>query len=156
MSANRTTGRWKSAGYPSRQTAQKITEITNPYTNPDTRYTLLSSLQQRMSNEKVYSGKRDKNRDDHNDDEEEAHRPAKKKRRKGQAFIGYYKGRAESKGEKHGMVLYGMQEKGKYAFDISNKLPFMEMMIGAGVDDSNEPMHTMSGLLDSGGCCNMG
>jgi hypothetical protein len=44
---------------------------------------------------------------------------------------------------------------GKYALDISDKLPFMEMMIGAGDDDTNE-VHNLSGLLDSGGCCNMG
>jgi hypothetical protein len=53
MSANRSVGRWKSAGYPSRQMAQQIIEIASPCTNPDTRRTLLSSLQQRMTNEKV-------------------------------------------------------------------------------------------------------
>jgi hypothetical protein len=54
------------------------------------------------------------------------------------------------------MVLYGMQGTGKYAFDISDKLPFMEMMIGAGGNDTNEPVHNLSRLLESGGCCNMG
>jgi hypothetical protein len=72
------------------------------------------------------------------------------------AFIGYYKGRAEQQGKTHGMVMYGMQEKGKFAFDISDKLPLIELMIGAGEDNANEPVHGLSGLLDSGGCCNMG
>jgi hypothetical protein len=157
MDSNRAGGRWKSAGYPSKQTARQTSEIASPYTNPDTWQTLLSSLQQRINNEKVFIGKRDKNKDsDEDEDKEQRQKPIKKKRRKGQAFIGYYKGRAEHTGETRGMVLYGMQGTGKYAFDISDKLPFMEMMIGAGNDDTNEPVHNLSGLLDSGGCCNMG
>jgi hypothetical protein len=157
MDSNRAGGRWKSAGYPSKQTACQISEIASPYTNPDTRRTLLSSLQQRINNEKVFIGKRDKNKDsDEEEDDEPRGKPIKKKRRKGQAFIGYYKGRAEQSGETHGMVLYGMQGTGKYAFDISDKLTFLEMMIGAGDDDMNELVYNLSRLLDSGGCCNTG
>jgi hypothetical protein len=72
------------------------------------------------------------------------------------AFIGYYKGRAEQQGKTQAMVMYGMQEKGTFVFDISDKFPFMELMIGGGDDDANEAVHSLSRLLDSGGCCNMG
>jgi hypothetical protein len=64
-----------------------------------------------MTNEKVQTGKRDKNHYEE-EEEDELERPTRKKRRKGLAFVGYYKGRAEQQGETpeqqgetHGMVL---------------------------------------------------
>jgi hypothetical protein len=51
-------------------------------------------------------------------------------------------------------TMLGAAPKDKYPFKIAYKLPFLEFPIGDG--RTSEDVATLSGLLDTGGCCNMG
>jgi hypothetical protein len=46
------------------------------------------------------------------------------------------------------------QPKHKYEFYLTTNLPFLQLPVGTGENYNNEAI--LSGLFDSGGCCNMG
>ena len=52
------------------------------------------------------------------------------------------------------MTMLGSAPKSKHPFAIAYKLPFIAFPIGDG--RTSEDVATLSGLLDTGGCCNMG
>ena len=51
-------------------------------------------------------------------------------------------------------TMLGAVTKGKYNFSIEHQLPFIEFPIGDGL--TSDDVALLSGLLDTGGCCNMG
>ena len=50
--------------------------------------------------------------------------------------------------------MLGSAPRSKYPFAITCKLPFIAFPIGDG--QTSEDVATLSGLLNTGGCCNMG
>jgi hypothetical protein len=73
----------------------------------------------------------------------------------GRAFLQYYTGNTTHATPDGGRTLHGARRTQHLEFDLSNKLPFWDLLIGTG-DDTDKPLHRLTGLLDSGGCCNMG
>jgi hypothetical protein len=56
--------------------------------------------------------------------------------------------------EKLPLTLLGAPPREKHNFKMSFKLPFIAFPIGDG--KVSEDTATLTGLLDTGGCCNMG
>jgi hypothetical protein len=82
-------------------------------------------------------------------------KPAKKTRWKGngRSFLMYMTPKEDTKHNRP-LTLLGAPPRDKYNFKISFKLPFITFPIGDG--RTSEDTATLTGLLDTGGCCNMG
>jgi hypothetical protein len=74
--------------------------------------------------------------------------------RKGRTFLMYMAPTTTTMGGRKPKTLLGAPPKDKYPFKIAYKLPFISFPIGDG--RTAEDVATLAGLLDTGGCCNMG
>jgi hypothetical protein len=137
---------WERQGFPSRKVQDQIQAIADEKNTPHTRMTLLASLKDSL--------------EDYNLETEQTKQQlgTKKAKRggKGRTFLMYMKpaDKDKPKQENGPRTMLGAPPKAKYQFKIAYKLPFIEFPIGDG--RTSEDVATLSGLLDTGGCCNMG
>lgn len=161
--ANRQAGRWRQEGYPTRTTADVVKQIADPSTSHTVRRTLLCALQDQLSHADITHS--DDDDAEHPDAKPEAAPPAKKPRKRkpgGFAFISY---RMKTDPHSHHVThstspvsghAFLSEPKRQYEFAISEKLPFLNLPIGRDVTPDGTDKGHLSGLYDTGGCCNMG
>jgi hypothetical protein len=137
-----TDGNWERLGFPSKHVHDQIQAIADEKNTASTRMTLLASLKDSLEEYKLDT------------------EPPKIKKAKwghtgrkgpGRSFLMYMSPTTNKGGPK---TMLGAPPKDKYPFRIAYKLPFIAFPIGDG--RTAEDVATLSGLLDTGGCCNMG
>jgi hypothetical protein len=135
---------WERQGFPSKQVQDQTQAIADEQNTPHARMTLLASLKDAL--------------EDYNLEIEQKKPEAKKKwqgGRKGRTFLMYMEPSPISESNISGpRTMLGAPPKDNYRFKIACKLPFIAFPIGDG--RTSEDVATLSGLLDTGGCCNMG
>jgi hypothetical protein len=148
---------WKEAGYPNKTMAALVKVLADPETPETATITLLAELKQEM--EHIGLGPRREGHPKRPADiiaerAFDAQRAAKRppERRLGLNFFTYPTGQAPATNVS-GRSFFG-QPKHKYEFNLTTNLPFLQLPIGTGEDSNNKA--NLSGLFDSGGCCNMG
>jgi hypothetical protein len=130
---------WKNQGYPNSDIQEHIHSIADPKTMATTRKVLLATLAKQLDP----------------DNEEGTTRKSKRKTKEISTggpphhFLCYMQKQAPAP-----KTFLGAPPLQKYPFKIAYKLPFMTFPIGDG--STSNDMATLSGLADTGGCCNMG
>jgi hypothetical protein len=142
---------WKQSGYPNRTMAAIVKKLADPETTEDLTITLLTDLRKEMDQEGIGSGSTKQQAEM---TPATAQRDTKRHpdRRMGLNFFTYPKEQAKMK-HTAGSSFFG-QPKNKYEFNLTTNLPFLQLPIGTGEDSNNKA--DLSGLFDSGRCCNMG
>jgi hypothetical protein len=148
---------WKESGYPNKTMAALVKRLADPETPETSTVTLLAALKQEM--EHIGLGPARKGHPKRPADiiaerAFDAQRAAKRPsdRRMGLNFFTYAANQSDTKSTA-GRSFSG-QPKHKYEFNLTTNLPFLQLPIGTGEDNNNNA--NLSGLFDSGGCCNMG
>jgi hypothetical protein len=132
---------WERKGCPSKQIYDQIKAISDEGSSPELRLTLLTALKDSLEGYQM--------------DEPEKKTPVEKKpkwQKGGRSFFMYMALKDEP--EKKPFTFLHAPPKQKYPFKIAYKLPFILFPIGDG--RTSEDTATLTGLLDTGGCCNMG
>ena len=130
-----------------RKVQDKIKAVVNENNSPHTRMTLLASLKDSLGG---YDLEKEQKKDE----------PAKKLTRfqagrKETSLLLYMTPQTKKIETDDGpRTMLGSAPKSKYPFAIAYKLPFIAFPIGDG--RTSKDVATLSGLLDTGGCCNMG
>lgn len=135
---------WEREGFPSKQVYDQIQVIADPKSGPDIRITLLTALKTELDGYDLAPSA------DHGDKKPAAKRGRWKSPKL--SFLMYMKPQEET--PKLPMTMLGAPPKEKFPFKISYKLPYISFPIGDG--RTSEDTATLTGLLDTGGCCNMG
>jgi hypothetical protein len=135
---------WQRDGYPTQQAHDQIQAIAHAATTTSTRKVMIATLTEEL------------NKQDHQEpDEQEDAKPSPKKQRKSNRisrnFFTYMQAQAELITPS---TFLGAPPLSQYDFKISFKLPFLAFPIGDGGTSNDKA--TLSGLADTGGCCNMG
>lgn len=145
---------WRQSGYPNRTMAALVKKLADPTTPENSTLTLLTELHSEMTDEGIGQGQQDRKRPaDPNQPLTTTKKPeGRTTRRMGLNFFTYPQEPRKIQ-TTAGSTFYG-QPKHKYEFHLTTNLPFLQLPIGTGEDTGNEA--TLSGLFDSGGCCNMG
>ena len=139
---------WERQGFPSKKVQDQIKAIADENNSPHTRMTLLASLKDSLGGYDLES------------EQKKTEEPARKMTRlqagrKGRSFLMYMTPQSKTAEETSGpRTMLSAAPKSKYPFAIAYKLPFIAFPIGDG--RTSEDVATLSGLLDTGGCCNMG
>jgi hypothetical protein len=133
---------WNRAGYPNQQMQNQFQAIANPTTSATTRRVMIATLAQELQ-------------DAETTETEEHERAAPKKQRRStrriaRNFLMYCKPQKPPDPK----TFLSTPPLSRYEFKIAYKLPFMIFPIGDGA--TSEDTATLSGLADTGGCCNMG
>jgi hypothetical protein len=144
---------WRQDGYPNKTMATIVKKIADPDTTDNQRLTLLTDLHTEMGDAGIGTERQEKKRPAESTATYTTNSKKKPTRRMGLNFFTYAREKAVKTIKTAGTTFFG-QPKEKYAFHITTTLPFLLLPIGTGEDKSNEA--NLSGLLDSGGCCNMG
>jgi hypothetical protein len=138
---------WKGHGCPSKKIQEQVLAIADNKNTPRTRVTLLASLKASLEACDLET--------------EEKKQPAKKARwnGKGMTFLMFMKPDTQALNqakETNGgpRTMLGSPPREKYKFKIAFKLPFIHFPVGDG--QTLKDTATLSGPLDTGGCCNMG
>ena len=130
---------WQRHGFPTQQIHDQITAIADSSTSKNTRLTLLTALRSSL----------------HADTDDEAEESATKKvkwtNNTSRSFLLYMTPQAPATAAKTFITAPPLE---RYRFKIAFKLPFMTFPIGSG--NTSTDIATLTGLLDTGGCCNMG
>jgi hypothetical protein len=139
--AGQTMINWERDGFPSKQVHDQVHAIADERNTAEVRMTLLSALKSSL-----------------NGFEESTELPQNKPKKSrwkgnGRSFLMYMSPKEITKSNTP-LTLLGAPPREKYHFKISFKLPFITFPIGDG--RTSEDTATLSGLLDTGGCCNMG
>jgi hypothetical protein len=150
---------WRQSGYPNKTMAALVKKLANPTTPEDATLTLLTKLHSEMNDEGIGQSQQDRKRPATNSPTPTSPPLSMTKkqgggtaRRMGLNFFTYPTNPTAQR-PMAGSTFYG-QPKHKYEFNLTTNLPFLQLPIGTGEDTGNEA--TLSGLFDSGGCCNMG
>ena len=137
---------WERQGFPSKRVQDQIKAIADEQNSQHTRMTLLASLKDSLEDYNLAN---------------EQKKPEEKKAkwqggRKGRTFFTYMEPSQPKEPTPRGtaMTMLGAPPRNNYQFKIAYKLPFIAFPIGDG--RTSEDVATLSGLLDTGGCCNMG
>jgi hypothetical protein len=147
----RTMLNWERQGYPSQQVHDQIQAIADENNSVETRMTLLTTLTQSLNGYQREEA-----------EQEETRLPPNKKAKwkkgnpatYGRSFLMYMKPKPTTTPKSIPRTMLGSPPKKKYPFKIAYKLPFITFPIGDG--RTSEDAATLTGLLDTGGCCNMG
>jgi hypothetical protein len=138
---------WERHGHPSKKIQEQALAIADDKNTPRTRVTLLASLKESLEAYDLET--------------EEKKQPAKRARwnGKGMTFLMFMKPETQALNqpkETNGgpRTMLGSPPREKYKFKIAFKLPFIQFPVGDG--QTSKDTATLSGLLDAGGCCNMG
>jgi hypothetical protein len=134
---------WNRAGYPNQQMQDQFRAIANPDTSATNRRVMIATLTQDLQDSEA------------TDDQETT--PTKKTRRSrriARNFLMYSQPQAPDDKTHQPKSFLGAPPLSRYEFKIAYKLPFMKFPIGDGA--TSEDCATLSGLADTGGCCNMG
>jgi hypothetical protein len=131
---------WKNQGYPNQSVQERIHSIANPTTMATTRKVLLATLATEL--------------DPKNDDEASVRKGKRKPKDistggNPRHFLCYMQKQLATP-----KTFLGAPPLMRYPFKIAYKLPFMTFPIGDGATSNDRA--TLSGLADTGGCCNMG
>ena len=138
---------WERQRFPSRKVKDQIKAIPDKNNSPHTRMTLLASLKDLLGSYDLET-------------EQKKEEPAKKMTRfqagqKGKSFLMYMTPQKKKIVTDGPRTMLGSAPKSKCPFAIAYKLPFIAFPIGE-QGRTSEDIATLSGLLDTGGCCNMG
>lgn len=130
---------WKRQGYPNKAMATTIQRIAHPATSAVDRQALIAALPTFLAKAPPPTP---------------APTPAPAApgpRQMGFEFLTFPQERATA--QTPGNTFFGSDQQ-PYRFHLTPKLPFLKLPIGTG--ESSQHTATLAGLLDSGGCCNMG
>lgn len=133
---------WKRDGYPTQQAQDTIHAIAHNATTASTRRVMIATLAHELTK-------------DTNEEEEEMKTPSPKRakrstRRITRNFFTFMQPQAPPLAS----TFLGAPPLSPYEFKISFKLPFLKFPIGDG--GTSDDKATLTGLADTGGCCNMG
>jgi hypothetical protein len=133
---------WNRAGYPNQQIQDQFRAISDPETSASTRRVMIATLTQKLQEPESPDG---------------PETPSKKNRRSRRIahnFLMFSKPQVQEDPSKNPKTFLGAPPLSRYEFKIAYKLPFMMFPIGDGA--TSDDCATLSGLADTGGCCNMG
>jgi hypothetical protein len=130
---------WSRAGYPNQHVRDQFQAIANPTTSASTRRVMIATLSQELQDPEPTNN-------------ESQDTPVKKRRsrRIARNFLMYSQPQVPPAPK----TFLGAPPLSRYEFKIAYKLPFLKFPIGDG--QTSEDCATLSGLADTGGCCNMG
>jgi hypothetical protein len=131
---------WKRDGYPTQQAQDQIRAIAHNATTASTRRVMIATLTQELTKES-------------NDEDEEMASPRKQKRSSRRITRNFFTF-MQPQAPPIASTFLGAPPLLPYEFKISFKLPFLKFPIGDG--GTSDDKATLTGLADTGGCCNMG
>jgi hypothetical protein len=131
---------------PLKESARSDSSYNRRNNTPEERLTLLASLKELLEGYEL-AGDQEESRNK----KQPAKKPKKVKWKQGPMFLMYT---TEEDQNKTPMTILGAPPREKYPFKIAYKLSFLSFPIGDG--RTQEDMATMTGLLDTGGCCKKG
>jgi hypothetical protein len=137
---------WERLRFPSKKVHDQIQAIADEGSTPEVRLTLLASLKESLEGYELAE-----DQEESRDKKQPAKKPKKSKWKQGPTFLMYT---TEEDQNKTPMTMLGAPPREKYPFKIAYRLPFLSFPIGDG--RTQEDLATMTGILDTGGCCNMG
>ena len=138
-----TTQNWQRDGYPTQQAHEQIQAIAHMATPAATRKVMISTLTRELTQEV-----------DEDDKEEHRKESPPKKRRSNRKITRNFFTFMKPKENQIPSTFLGAAPLTPYEFKISFKLPFLTFPIGDG--ETSDDRATLTGLADTGGCCNMG
>jgi hypothetical protein len=137
-----TTQNWKREGYPTQQAHKQIQAITHVATPAAIRKVMIATLSQELTKETK------------DEDHEGEKKPSPKKRRLTRQITRNFFTYMQPQAQLIPSTFLGAAPLTPYEFKISFKLPFLTFPIGEGGSSNDKAM--LTGLADTGGCCNMG
>jgi hypothetical protein len=139
---NRGDSNWKREGYPTQQAHDQIQAIAHMATPASTRKVMIATLTQELT------------KDTEENDQEEAMKISPKKRRSNRPITRNFFTYMKPTERTIPSTFLRASPLTPYEFKISFKLPFLTFPIGDG--GTSDDKATLTGLADTGGCCNMG
>jgi hypothetical protein len=136
---------WQRNGFPSQQIRDQIAAIADTGTGRNTRLTLLASLKDSLQTVDL----EDQTAEDSVDTR--TNKKVKWTKNIGRSFLLYMTPQEPPTTPRTFISAPPLE---RYRFKIAFKLPFMTFPIGTGATSTD--IATLTGLLDTGGCCNMG
>jgi hypothetical protein len=124
----------------------QIQAIADKGNTPEVRLTLLASLKESLDGYELAE-----DQEASRDKKQPAKKPKKSKWKQGSMFLMYT---TEEDQNKTPTTMLGAPPRENYLFKIAYTLPFLSIPTGDG--RTQEAMATMTGLFDTGRCCNMG